>query len=549
MNWEDCLAAIAVGDADVIDSLFKTPERERTYDFLPPYAKLPVPVFFHISISGISEPEDLRGFRVAAKAGDACIEVLKSSGIHNIVEYPDYPSIINAAANMEVRIFCMDEPPALYYIYKFGLETSFKSALNLYTGEFHRAVPKRRKPLADGSNLYVVLRKGFESISTEKYEEIDKRWFGSMLNPKVDAKFLGWIAGTLLSVIGTLLTFSIAMRRQVARKTRDLSLKAAELEASERKNLAFIRALPDLFIIMGSDDKYYECKTVNPELLALPRDQLIGKTIWELGFDPSLCQLLHDKIRKALTEPGVCVFEYDMDVLAGKLRFEARTVKLMEDRALLIIRDITAKTVAEQRVLESLRQKEVLLREVHHRVKNNMQVISSLIRLQSDKIQSEDERNALIDTQLRIRTMAQIHELLYQSEDLGSIDIAEYIEKIVDELKIAYFEASASTEFSLALEPLVCIMDVAVPLGLLVNEIVSNCLKYAAGKPVSISLFLDKDGRRHLVVQDNGPGMPDDWETKLSSTLGLTLVRALSEQLNGMLSVSASSRTRIELEF
>ncbi|MFA6507243.1 MAG: transporter substrate-binding domain-containing protein [Treponemataceae bacterium] len=553
MKWEDCLAAMEGGRADVLDSFFKTPDREKIYDFLEPYATLNVPVFFHHSISGIAKPEDLRGFRIAAKKGDAAVAELKQYGSIDVVEYPDYESIIRAAKQGEIRVFCVDEPPALYYLYKYNLDSSFRSALSLYRGKFHRAVKKNRKLLADGSDLYSVLRTGFDSIPQSTYRKIDRRWFGAALNPKIDPALIAWIGGVLALIISGLVAFATMLRKQVARKTRELSIKAEALEASERKNLAFIKALPDLFIIMDGEFRYYECKTANPELLAKQETELIGKKINEVGFPSNVEALFESAVGKALSQATVVVCEYELEVIAGKRYFEARLVKMAEDRALVIIRDITAKADAERKMQASLKEKEILLKEVHHRVKNNMQVVSSLIQLQAGALKYEEDRILLKETQQRIKTMAQIHELLYRSDDLSSIDAADYIGNIVEDLQISYLEVSGAVQMILELEPVECSMDVAVPLGLIVNEVVSNSFKYASGAPggtiISVSLKTETAGETHLILADNGPGLPLDWEKRANATLGLTLVQLLASQLNGTLSISGSKGTRIELIF
>ena len=549
MDWSDCQDAMEAGEADVIDSLFKTPERERVYDFLEPYATLKVPVFFHASISGISEVDDLRGFRIAVKAGDAAAEFLRDRGIVDLVPYPNYEAIVEAAAAEEIRVFCMDEPPARYYLYKLDQEKNFRSALNLNTGEFHRAVRKTRRPLADGSDLLAVLEAGFEAIPEANLKAIDRRWFGTSLARRIDLRAFAWTGAAVAAVLIFLIAFSFALRREVARKTRDLRKKTADLEASERKNRAFIEALPDLFVVIDAAGVYYECKTVNPELLVRPESELIGRNMREFGFSPELQDLLLSSAARALGSPGVVLCEYELDVIAGKRSFEARFLRMEEERVLLIIRDISAKAQAERKVAESLRQKETLLKEVHHRVKNNMQVVSSLIQLQAANLRHAEEREVLQETQQRIRTMAQIHELLYRSDDLESIDAAEYIASIAAELRSAYSESSSDIRLDLRLETIECTMDVAVPLGLIVNELLSNCFKYARGAEVSVSLDSRSDGRRALTVADTGPGLPEGWEERAHSTLGLTLVKLLAGQLRGELSIRGTDGTRVDLLF
>ncbi len=553
MEWEKCLEAIASGEADVIDSIFETEERKRRYDFLDAYATLRVPVFFHQSISGISKPGDLRGFRVAAKRGDACVEMLAGYGIQGIELYPDYESIVLAAKRDEIRVFCIDEPPALYYLYKYGLDSSYKSALNLYTGQFHRAVRKDRKPLPDGSDLLNVLAAGFKAIPAYRSHAIEDRWFGSPLEKRIDPKQISFLGSAVIALLSLFVVFIVVLRRQVAVRTKDLSIKAAALEASERKNRAFIRALPDLFITFDGEGRCIEFLTANPELLARPEGQLVDRRTADVGLDPAIQTLLESSIKRALTAQSVVVCEYELDVIAGKRSFEARLVKMEENRVLAIVRDISARATAERKTAAALKEKEILLKEVHHRVKNNMQVISSLIQLQAGTIKQEEYRLPLQDTQQRIRTMAHIHELLYRSDDLGSIDTADYIGNILEDLEAAFFEYSGSVKIQADIDRMDCDMDTAVPLGLIVNEAVTNSYKYAHSAPqggrFAVSLKKREDGRWHLTIADNGPGLPDGWESKADSTLGLTLIRVLAAQLDAELRIDGTRGTRIQLVF
>jgi len=193
------------------------------------------------------------------------------------------------------------------------------------------------------------------------------------------------------------------------------------------------------------------------------------------------------------------------------------------------------------------------LKEIHHRVKNNMQVISSLIQLQSASIQNEHDRAKLDETQQRIRSMAQVHEYLYRSENLSSLNIADYIRGLYHELASFYWESSRDVRTELDLDPIEINLDIAISLGLLINELVSNSLKYAffPGQPGILRISLKKgvEGKKVLVVVDNGPGLPEDWEQRTQTSLGLTLVRSLAQQLRGELTFSAGPGTKVELVF
>lgn len=142
MDWAKAQQVMQAGQADVIDTVFMTEPRKRIYDFTAPYAKLDVPIFFHQSISGIVNADSLKGFTVGVKDGDACIDVLHEHGVDSVKRYPSYKAVISAAGAGDVRVFCVDQPPALYLLHQLGVEKEFRRSVPLYSGEFHRAVRK-----------------------------------------------------------------------------------------------------------------------------------------------------------------------------------------------------------------------------------------------------------------------------------------------------------------------------------------------------------------------------------------------------------------------
>lgn len=553
MDWVLAQREMSEGHADVLDSVFRTPERERLYDFLPPYATLRVPVFFHRSISGMAEPRDLRGFRVAVKLGDACIGILQSYGIKDLMQYVSYEAIIKAARAGDVRVMCVDEPPALYYIYKYGLEDDFRGTFNLYTGYFHRAVHKNREPLADGSDLYTVLERGFADIPEETRAEIQDRWMGRPLSSHIDRRIFLIVGIAVLALVMVLVAFLLALRLQVRRKTAELLQKNRELRASERKNLAFISALPDLFFIADANGRFTEFITSNPDILMLPGEEQIGKSIDELFSDPKTARLFSQNLRSALGGARVAVIEYDMDIHGVPHHFECRSTLIEADRVLFIIRDTTREWASAIQVQQSLVEKEILLKEIHHRVKNNLQVVSSLVQLQSSVLKSEHDRQLFEETQHRILAMAQVHELLYRSENFSWLDGAEYVRLVCDELQYAYQISVSGVRVNLELESVKLDLDTAIPLALILNEAVSNAFKYAfcGGRKgqLDVALNVDSGGKRILTIADDGPGFKEDWQMHLGDSLGLTLIRSLSAQIKGTLVMENRGGAFIQLQF
>ena len=184
----------------------------------------------------------------------------------------------------------------------------------------------------------------------------------------------------------------------------------------------------------------------------------------------------------------------------------------------------------------SLEEKEQLLKEVHHRVKNNMQIISSLLNLQSDKIVDEKVLSLIRDSQNRIKSMALVHEMLYKSHNLSKIALNKYVENLCKSIGDSYSEPESYIEFIFDFEKnLFFDIDKMILLGLILNEIISNSLKYAfPNKMGKISVVIQTEGNQHnLIVNDNGIGLKRNFDLDKDSSLGIQLIYMLVEQLEG----------------
>jgi two-component sensor histidine kinase len=207
---------------------------------------------------------------------------------------------------------------------------------------------------------------------------------------------------------------------------------------------------------------------------------------------------------------------------------------------------------AEEQLRASLKEKEVLLREIHHRVKNNLQVISSLLRLQSRYIKDEEVQKVFKESQDRVRTMAIIHEKLYQSTDLTRVDFAEYIKDLTANLYRSYGVSQETIGLSIHGNNLFMGVDMANPCGLIINELVSNSLKYAfpGGKRGEIFIDLRSDHDQIiLTVGDNGRAFPKGLDFRKTQSLGLQLVISLVEQLEGTIELHSDGQTEFRIAF
>lgn len=253
---------------------------------------------------------------------------------------------------------------------------------------------------------------------------------------------------------------------------------------------------------------------------------------------------------------------YDMEYRIVRLDGETRWVR---DRAFPIVNvsgevyrvagvidDVTVRKQALEQIKTSLQDKEVLLKEIHHRVKNNMQVITSLLSLQSRTIIDKPSLSVFQDSQNRVKSMALIHETLYQSKDLSHINFAEYLQKLVAQVSRSYRLKPEAVKININVDDVSLPIDTAVPCGLIINELTSNSLKYAfpedARGEVNIT-FEHTDAQYVMRVSDTGVGLPPGFSPEGGNSLGMKLVRMLTEQLRGEMAWSNGVGTTFEIKF
>ncbi len=216
--------------------------------------------------------------------------------------------------------------------------------------------------------------------------------------------------------------------------------------------------------------------------------------------------------------------------------------------------DLTTRNLAEEQIRSSLTEKEILLKEVHHRVKNNLQIVSSLISLQTDTLSDEKVLGVLSDVRGRIMTMALVHEKLYQTEDLAQLNFADYAASLLNYLWHSYGLAADKVRLTMTFAPLILPIDMAVNCGLILNELASNAIKHAfpGGSCGETAVALEYDpstGAVCLSVRDNGVGLPVDLDWRQSSSLGLRLVQMLAGQMHGTVQAGSGPGTEFQIRF
>jgi two-component sensor histidine kinase len=206
-----------------------------------------------------------------------------------------------------------------------------------------------------------------------------------------------------------------------------------------------------------------------------------------------------------------------------------------------------------QQLKASLAEKETLLKEIHHRVKNNLQIISSLISLQSNKITDPMQRRLFQDTRDRVKSMALVHEKLYQSKNLGRVEMAEYARQLLTDLFLVNGATASKIRLKLDLVPVFLPVDVAIPCGLILNELTTNAMKHAfddrPSGEIALRIREESDEQVCMTFSDDGRGFAPDQDWRSANTLGLQLIRMLTEQLQGTIDVANGRGTTFQLSF
>ena len=234
--------------------------------------------------------------------------------------------------------------------------------------------------------------------------------------------------------------------------------------------------------------------------------------------------------------------------------YNERLISKLEKKMLELEREVAERKRAEDQIKASLREKEVLLQEVHHRVKNNMQIISSLFSLQSRHIKDKRALEIFKSSQNRVRSMALIHERFYQSEDMAKVDFAEYAQSLTSHLFSSHGTKPGAVKLNLKIKDVFLDLNTAIPCGLIINELVSNSLKHGfpgeKNGEIKIAMHpLDKNGME-VIVSDNGVGLPKGMDFIGTKTLGLHLVNLLAEdQLHGDIKLDRTKGTSFHIRF
>ena len=321
----------------------------------------------------------------------------------------------------------------------------------------------------------------------------------------------------------------------------DITMRKQAEQALQKQRVA-IEAAIDGVSLLDAAGYYTYLNQTHIEMFGYHHpDELIGKT-WRGLYSEQEIERFKNEAAPELARTGkwrgtVTAIRRDGSTFAE----EVSLTQIEGGGLVCVCRDITDRIAAEQFVLSSLQEKEVMLKEIHHRVKNNMQIVSSLLNLQLEHLHDEEARSMFIESQNRIASMALVHEKLYQSNDLARIDFTDYLRDLTENLVGTVGARARNISFQLKSTEVHLGIDTAIPCGLITNELVSNAYKHGfpQGGPGQVTLSLERlaDGRLRLEVSDTGRGISADVDLQKTKSLGMQLVHTLVRQLRGTIEV------------
>jgi len=327
--------------------------------------------------------------------------------------------------------------------------------------------------------------------------------------------------GTPKKIIGVILDIS------------DLKEAEAQAERSQRLLEELAGQTSTAIWIRDQNGKHLYMNQNYKSLFDLEEGRVFGKTVHEL-FDEDKARQFIENDQEVVESGESQVFYESVDIKSGKRFYKTNIFPISGDKVGGVSVDITDEIESREIIETSLHEKETLIKEIHHRVKNNLAVVSGMMHLQSFKEDNEIVKEKLFASTGRIKTMATIHELLYQSSSFTKLRLDENLKRIIDGI-LSTYKLSINLDTNYNLEPIELNINQAIPLSLIVNEVVTNVLKHAfeGGESgiLSVTLF-EENGKITLNIEDDGKGLPENFDpSKTKNTLGLELINTLAKQL------------------
>lgn len=525
--WTEVRQGLLRGNIDLIQGMFYSPERDLLFDFTQPHT---MSHYVTVVRKGSGTPPEtvkaMKNYQIAVETGDIMHEfAIENDLSENIITYGNQEEALLSLLRGDTDCALIARQTVLYLIEKNKWTTLEVGRHPFITLEYCFAVRQNDRALMNTfSEGLTILEK------TGEYREIYDKWLGVYPGLVTDwgkiLRYVIYVAIPLLIIIFAIVLWVRLLRQQVALRTH-------ELKESKESLQDILDSVVFGVMIIGYDKKIYRSNRRATELCGYDReDEIVGKLchdvlcpdkaghcpLLDLGqFDDTSDRILH-------TRDGREISIYK----------NVTTITLQGKKYLLeSFIDISEQKKAEEQIKQNLKEKEILLRELYHRTKNNMQVISAFMHLRTRHLKDESLKDIFLDLETKISSMALVHKKLYESRDLSRINLKDYFYSLAELIKETYVIPEKEIDILMSGDDVPVLIDVAMPLGLVLNELVTNSLKFAFADQSHgrIDIHIEAgENTLTLLYSDNGSGLPEGFDMKKHGKLGLETVRALVEQ-------------------
>ncbi|MBN2283367.1 MAG: PAS domain S-box protein [Deltaproteobacteria bacterium] len=397
--------------------------------------------------------------------------------------------------------------------------------------------------------MYRIFNEMYETGEPAKINDYE------IIRPDGTTRFTELTASLMRDEKGTPIGF-----RGIARDVTDRKRAEEEIRRSEEKYRTILESMQEGYFEVDLAGNITFCNDSACNIIGYPREEFIGMNNREYAT-PETAKRIFDLFSEMYhTGNAIDITDYEIlrkDGTPRILEMSSAVIRDLQGEPVGfrgVVRDMTDRKRAEEQIRRSLKEKDVMLQEIHHRVKNNLQIVSSMLSLQSNYISDPESLRLFRDSENRVRSMALIHEKLYRSADLGHIEFGDYIESLTDRLYMIYNADPSRIGLIYDIEKGVFFgIETAIPCALIVNELVSNALKHAFPEDrkgqVVIDLHSKGEGAFALTVKDDGVGMPPHVTFNAIETLGMQLVSDLVYQLGGSVEIDRTGGTTVVVRF
>ncbi|MBT4288021.1 MAG: transporter substrate-binding domain-containing protein [Deltaproteobacteria bacterium] len=572
--WVNVLEYLDSDKADFIHDTGYTKDRDKFLDYSDPIIEMPEVIFVR------SDRYDIISFDSLKHKKVGCINkhithlyLQQFSEIQCVIVETPIQGVLDLISK-KTDAFIYPKQIVLYLTQNLRLEDKVK-----ITGEELRTLSWSMVVKEGNKELLSQLNQGLVKVKESgEYDSIYNKWFGQRLlfgysihDLVIITITITGLSVTLVLLVGFFL-YSLRMRRskkQIEMVNQDLKSEIAERKQAqkafregEEKYRVLFHSVPLGITVSDKAGNILETNTISENLLGVSKSTHSQRTIdgeeWKIVRPDGTLMPNEEYASVRALEDNCMVENVEMGIVkAGNqitwINVTATPIPSEKYGVLVVYGDITNRKLAETKIKASLKEKETLLQEVHHRVKNNMQVITSLLQLQSNNIENNQIKEALKGSQSRVYAMSAVHEMLHGSENLSEIDLKSYLSKITTSIYQTYSADHKKVKLNSNVENIPINLNQAYPLGLIINELISNSLKYAFpdDREGEIKVSIKKqDKELKLIIMDDGVGVPENFDWKNSKSLGLKLICTLVEnQLDGSIDMESKNGTKFAIKF